>query len=153
MRNRNPSRAGKSHKEKENLYRLLKGISSSDTARIDSPFEPSNAINEDKSAKQSERNRPKPFKRKVWNHIKENSAIYITCLIPIMATLILKPFYNLNREVGEIKTNVTNMKETITEDTTAKKQQFSELYNRVSDLLNQITSIKTYLLNKFGAKF
>lgn len=152
MANRNPSRTGKSEKEKQYLSRVIKGISSFDTAKAETPFDPSNVTAEDKTPKVSTRNRPQSLMRKVKNHLKRNLATYITCLIPIMLTFFVVPFNNLNREVGEVKTEVMNIKGSVVSELGATKQQITKLSDQLTDVLNRITSIKTYLLNKFGAK-
>jgi hypothetical protein len=154
MANRNPSRTGKSEKEKQFLNRQIKGISSSDTSKTESPFDPSNVIADDKTPKPSTRNRPQPFMRKAGNHFKKNSAAYIICLITVAAGFVITPpFYNLNREVGEVKIEVKSIKEGMSAELNNANQRIFKLSDQLADLLDKIASIKTYLVNKFRAKF
>ena len=153
MDKRNPSRAGKSELERRHLYQTLKGISSPDTAPAETPFEPSNVVSNNETSKKSTKNRPQPIKRKILNHLKKNSATYITTfIILIFGLAITPPYFNLNREVGEVKIEVKNIKDSLSNETNTSKQQFSKLFEEVSDLLNKLASIRTYLLNRFGAK-
>jgi actin-related protein len=171
MDNRNPSRAGKSEREKQHLRQQLKRVSSEDTALTDLPFEASNSVSNDKFPKKSSR-RPQPFSRKLRNHFKSNSATYITFFVTVAISLFILPLFGLNREIGELKTDVSNVKESVVELNSVKnqsiggnnmvnqaikeleetKQRVMKISDQVSELVNKVTAIRTYLLNRFSAK-
>ncbi|MFA6079153.1 MAG: hypothetical protein WC779_05345 [Candidatus Omnitrophota bacterium] len=170
MSNRNPSRCSKSEKERQYLQHELKKVSSSDTAPIDSPFEPSNALSKEAAPKKSAKRRPQPVGRRIAGHFKKHSAKYVTCFIGLVATLYICPLFTMNREIGEVKSEIMHIKEQsinndrfkgqniseissrLMEEITSIKQQLDKMSYFIFELSSKTSSIRTYLLNKFGAK-
>ena len=95
MSSRNPSKSSKSEKERQWLQQQLKQVSSSDTAPIESPFEPSNTVSGDTIPKKSPKPRPKSWDRIIKNHFTKNSATYITLFITcLLYTSRSKRYYH-----------------------------------------------------------
>lgn len=153
MLSRNPSRSRKSSKEMQYLQESIKKIDSSDTANVESPFEATNKVNADKEIKKSTK-RPKTFGEVVKKHLKKNLAAYVCLIIGyIVFQMIIYPLIGLNREMGEVKTKVESVKSTIESEVYISKQNNREFSTQISNLYNTVTSIKTYLINKFKANF
>jgi len=146
MHNRNPSRNKKSFKEMQYIQHLVKKIDSPDTAEAESSFDPTSFVSEDKEVKRSPRKRPQPLFKKIWSHLKKHSAAYISAVV---ITLIILPLVTLNREMGEVKTKIGSVDSKVEKSLTDNEASS----RRVSALESTITAIRTYLMNRFQAKF
>ena len=113
MKDRNPSRAGKSERQKQALARHIKGIVSDDTSQVDSPFEPSNVAAGAKLPIANSGTRPEGWGRKIEKHLRNNTATYLSVIATIVVGLIITPIFNMNREIGEVRTEYKEMKKNI----------------------------------------